>query len=85
MKCPKFIIQNGFLILGYVEFHHELKQNESPVNGGGWFNIKNQNLTFWKDSHDFGKPKAEDIKKCIDLGKVLGDIDIDNYNIIINV
>ena len=90
MKYPKFIIQNDTLIIGIVEFHSELKQDNSPVKGGGWFNTKlnqddTQSITFWKDSQEFGKCSKQAIQNCIDNGKVIG-LDLSDYDTInINV
>lgn len=64
---PKFIIEDGALIMSKVTYHHQLVTDKNKVQGGGWFVRDNQTNTFIfnGDSHDFGKAKFEDIVKAI--------------------
>ena len=62
---PKFIIEDGNLILSKVTFHKQIVTDPEKVRGGGWFYFKNNTFTFHGDSHDFGKAKLTDIQECI--------------------
>lgn len=74
-KFPKFIIEGENLILRKVNFHHEIATDKSKVKGGGWFKFKSETNTFilFGDSHDFGKASFDDVKKCVEAGKVFYD------------
>jgi hypothetical protein len=69
---PKFIIEDGALIIGKVKYHKELATNESNVKGGGWWILEEETKTFifLGDSNDFGRAKIEDVQKAIDDNKV---------------
>lgn len=71
-KFSKFIIEDDKLILGKVTYHKELVTDKDKVKGGGWFKfIYNENvLIFSGESHDFGKAKFEDIKRCVENRQV---------------
>lgn len=70
--CPKFIIEDGNLILSKCTFHKELVTEKEKVQGGGWFklNYEEKTFTFYDDSHDFGIAKLEDVQKAVEEGKV---------------
>jgi hypothetical protein len=53
---PKFIINNGNLTMGHVEFHRELSRDHSTTKGGGWFHLdkENKKLYLYDQSVDFG-------------------------------
>lgn len=74
---PKFIIEDGNLIISKVTFHKDIACDIKNVKGGGWFKINNdvhpKTITFHGDSHDFGKAKFEDIKKCVEEKKVFSN------------
>lgn len=74
-KFPKFIIEDDKLILMKVTYHKEIATDVSKVKGGGWFKyLKETNMfTLNGESHDFGKAKFEDIKKCVEECKVFSD------------
>ena len=74
-KYPKFIIENDNLILSKVTFHREIVKDASKVKGGGWFRYAHDTNTFvlFGDSTDFGAAKFEDIKNCVENGKVYSD------------
>lgn len=74
-KFPKFIIENGNLILMKVTYHSEIVTDKTKVKGGGWFTYKTETNTFTLsgDSHDFGKASIEDITKCVLGGRVFSD------------
>lgn len=66
MPFPKFIIEDGKLIIGKVFYHKDLCTDPTKVKGGGWFYNKDINeIVFHKDSHDFGKASLEDVKSCV--------------------
>lgn len=76
MPFPKFIIEDGCLIIAKVLYHKQLVENKDNVRGGGWFRydrIENT-FTFHGQSEDFGKATLEDIKKCVDEGRVYNRI-----------
>lgn len=69
---PKFIIEDGALIISKVTYHKEIVIEKEKVQGGGWFRW-NKEFTmciFYGDSHDFGKARIEDIQKAVLDGKV---------------
>ena len=72
---PKFIIENDNLILMRVNYHIEIVSNEKAVKGGGWYiqSINNKTITFYDKSEAYGAAKFEDIKKCVNEGKVFTD------------
>jgi len=69
---PKFIIEEGNLILSKVTFHKELVTDKSLVKGGGFFDFDDESnsFTFYGKSSDFGASDINDIKECIDNKKV---------------
>lgn len=72
---PKFIIEGDSLILSKVEFHHQLVTDKTKVKGGGWFKFRSDTNTFifFGSSFDFGKASLEDVKSCVDNGKVFSN------------
>lgn len=78
-KFPKFIIENGNLVLGRVTYHRELVVNKYNVNGGGWYRIPKEELDglliiiFSDSSEDFGAARLEDIKECVKNKKIFSD------------
>lgn len=77
---PKFIVEDGSIILGKVTYHHQLMQSDDKkaVKGGGWFEFENKTNTFIfsGDSHDFGEANIEDMKNVIANNKVYSDTGI---------
>lgn len=67
---PKFIIEDGNLILGKCSFHKDLVTDKEKVQGGGWFRFKDDSFIFHGDSHEFGRAKLEDIQKAVEEDKV---------------
>lgn len=69
---PKFIIEDGNLILAKVTYHNQLVTDKDKVKGGGWFKFNQQEnkFVFYGDSHDFGAASFDDIKNCVEGGKV---------------
>jgi hypothetical protein len=72
---PKFIIENDNLILMRVHYHIEIVSNEKAVKGGGWYKMdtESKTITFYGKSDAFGAAKLENIKKCVEAGKVFTD------------
>lgn len=64
---PKFIVENGKLIIGKVCFHRELAKDEKNVVGGGWWKFDHQTSTFslYGQSEDFGPVEKSILEKCI--------------------
>ena len=69
---PKFIIEDGNLILSKVTRHHQLVTDRSRVKGGGWFRYLGEIRTFelYGGSEDFGKAELKDIQQCVEYGRV---------------
>lgn len=69
---PKFIIEDGNLIISKCKFHNQLVKDTTKVRGGGWFKYadEDKSFTLYGDSYEFGAAKIEDIKKAIDDGQV---------------
>ncbi len=69
---PKFIVEDGCLIIRKVTFHKEMVIDKSKVKGGGWFRYDKETNTFilYGESVDFGMADIEDIKKCIENNNV---------------
>lgn len=75
---PKFIIEDGNLIISKVVFHKEMVKDPSKVRGGGWFKWGEsaegkKMMIFYGESHDFGRATFEDIVGCVKSGNVYGD------------
>jgi hypothetical protein len=70
----KFIIEGENLIMAKCVFHKELAVNIDDVKGGGAFmyDSENKQFIFSGKSHDFGPANLEDIKRCVQEGKVFG-------------
>jgi len=64
---PKFIIEGDEIIFGKVTYHKQLATDIKNVRGGGWwsFNKDVTEMTFFGDSHDFGRATLEDIRKAV--------------------
>jgi hypothetical protein len=65
----KFIINDGYLILGDVEFHEDLiskgRDKHKTVGGGRWHVDKERNVIFfYGKSVDFGKVKQKDFDEA---------------------
>jgi hypothetical protein len=69
---PKFIIEDGNLILSKCIYHKDLVTDETKVKGGGLFkyNAEKNMFTLYGASFDYGAANTEDIKDCISAGKV---------------
>lgn len=69
---PKFIIEGDALIIQKATYHKDIATDRKQVRGGGWFRYsdKTNTFTFFDQSEDFGPARYEDIKKCVEEGKV---------------
>ena len=72
---PKFIIEDGALIISKCTYHKDIAENKDNVIGGGWFDYRHDDkvFQFYGKSEDFGPVSIEDIKKCIEAGEVYTD------------
>ena len=70
---PKYIIENWNLIISTCTFHSELITNKDYVQGGGWFEFKDNTFRFFGESFEFGSTKLEDIKKALKDDKIFED------------
>ncbi len=62
------------MILAKCTFHRDLANDTSKVKGGGMFRYQGDDtFLLFGSSFDFGAAKLEDIKKCIEDGKVYGN------------
>jgi hypothetical protein len=66
---PKFIIQDGDLILGWVDSHFLLKHkdiDDSTIVGGGWFHMNQDEgtLLLYGKSIEYGSVTAEAVKEA---------------------
>lgn len=69
---PKFIIEGDDLILAKVTYHKELATDLSKVRGGGMFDydVDTNTFTLFGESSQFGPAELDDIKRCVENGKV---------------
>ncbi len=67
---PKFIIEDGNLIIGKVEFHKHLVVDKDKCVGGGWWKINDGICIFSGESIDFGPAPLSLIKKAVEEKKV---------------
>ena len=67
---PKFIIEDGDLIIANCSYHEEIATNVKEVKSGGYWQRVNDFFIFSGNSFQFGKAKIEDIKACIENKKV---------------
>lgn len=67
---PKFIINNGNLVLGNVEFHRELARDHKTTKGGGWYHLDKEakKLYLYSESMDFGPCARPDVEQAINEG-----------------
>lgn len=75
---PKFIVENGNLIISRCTFHKELVKNIKKVQGGGWFILTKGIFILYGDSCDLGNAKFEDIKEAVERGNVFTNKDLTN-------
>ena len=72
MLNPKFIIEDGNLILSKVVYHKDMVTDMSKVKGGGWFKFDSENkmFTLYGSSDDFGRANIRDIQNCVKSNRV---------------
>lgn len=75
---PKFIIEEENMILKIVKNHRDIATNALKVKGGGnyIFDSDTNSYTLYGESYEFGAAKFEDIKKCIEDGKVYSNVEL---------
>lgn len=66
----KFIVYNGNIVIGHVDFHAELGRDKSLIKGGGWWNHDKENdiMYLYSKSMDFGQVKREELVNAIQNG-----------------
>ena len=67
---PKFIIEDGNLIIAKATYHRQIAHDINLVTGGGWWRRKDNIFTLYGDSDQFGKATLEAIAECIKEKKV---------------
>lgn len=69
---PKFIVEDGNVIISKCTFHKELVTDKEKLQGGGSYRYDSDknSFTFYGESYDFGPAKIEDIQKAIEDDKV---------------
>ena len=72
---PKFIVEDGNLIMGKVEIHRNLVTDDAKVSGGGFFNYdyNNRSFIFSGYSFEYGKAMYDDIRECVLNNKVFSN------------
>lgn len=48
-----------------VDYHSELAKDHSTTKGGGWWELKENNLFLYGSSTDYGPANIEDIKSSL--------------------
>jgi len=68
--AKKFIINNGNIVMGHVEYHKELLSDHTNTVGGGWweYNKEKDIMYLYSKSYDFGQAKREDVIQAIQTG-----------------
>jgi hypothetical protein len=66
----KFIIYDGDVRLGHVDFHKELGPDKSLIKGGGWWHYDKENdvIYLYSSSMDFGRVTRENLIDAIHNG-----------------
>lgn len=69
-KFPKYIIEDGQLIIAKATYHTDMVKNPKKVQGGGWYHLELEErvLYLYSSSHDFGSPTLETIKEVVASG-----------------
>jgi len=67
---PKYIIEDGALIISKVTFHKDMVIEKDLVRGGGMYNYDGETFTLYDESSDFGRASLEDVQKAVDNHKV---------------
>lgn len=62
---PKFVIEDGDLIIANCTYHKEIATDVSKVKSGGFWQKVNEFYILSGESYQYGKAKIEDIKACI--------------------
>ena len=75
-KFPKFILEDGCLILSKVSYHKELVTEKEKVRGGGWFrfDLEAKTCLLSGESHEFGRCRLEEVEKAVAEGKVYTNV-----------
>lgn len=73
----KFIIYDGSIRLGHVDFHKELAPEKTLIKGGGWWSYDKDNdiMYLYSESMDFGFVTREDLINAIHTGMLRPSFD----------
>ena len=71
----KFIIETDeelgdCLIIGRVTYHNQLSWDEDKVKSGGWWSREGDRITFYGESHQYGKATQEQVTEAVMNNKV---------------
>lgn len=71
-KLPKFVIEDGNIVMMKVLFHKEIVNDTTKVKGGGWFSYNRETNTFvfFGESEDFKKYDLEELIKAVEAGRI---------------
>jgi hypothetical protein len=70
MLFPKFIIENGYLVIGRVTYHeHLLETKWDNVSGGGFWSEENKKVIL-QESNDFESVDINELKYIIQNNKI---------------
>jgi len=66
MKSPKWIIENGVLIIAKANYHRDMAKDTTKVVGGGWWDYDKETHTFllYGLSTDFGQVTDKQFEDC---------------------
>ena len=67
---PKYIIEDGCLIISRVTFHKDMVIEKDLVRGGGMYVFSHEVYTLYGESVDFGRATLEDVQQAVTNHKV---------------
>lgn len=70
MKPPKFIMEDGNIIIGRADFHRDLAWDTTKVQGGGWWKREDDTFIFYGASTDFGTVDLDELNQAVKDDKV---------------
>jgi len=67
LKNRKYIVEEGNLKIGYVEYHYQLAKGKNVSGGGMWDYDEDKNvIRFFGDSYEFGAVSLEEFKDAFE-------------------
>jgi hypothetical protein len=72
MIHSKFIVEDGDIIIGRVDFHKKLVTDKSKVRGGGMYRMNHdkKEIVLSGMSYEFGSPDLSDIRNAVENDRV---------------